>query len=106
MNKIKVFMNLYVHYPEVYNASVINNKLENYINDYFKINKPKNSEFDFSYLTIKSAPSNEEQMMVIDVMFLDGIDESINKDRLIKEWKEYFNNYFNNEIKEIIIKLA
>jgi len=104
MNKIKVFMNLYVHYPEVYNASVINNKLENYINDYFKINKPKNSEFDFSYLTIKSAPSNEEQMMVIDVMFLDGIDESINKDRLIKEWKEYFYNYFNNEIKEIIIK--
>lgn len=97
-------MNLYVHYPEVYNASVINNKLENYINDYFKINKPKNSEFDFSYLTIKSAPSNEEQMMVIDVMFLDGIDESINKDRLIKEWKEYFYNYFNNEIKEIIIK--
>lgn len=97
-------MNIYVHYPEVYNSSVINNKLENYINDYFKINKPKNSEFDFSYLTIKSAPSNEEQMMVIDIMFLDGIDESINKDRLIKEWKEYFYNYFNNEIKDIIIK--
>lgn len=104
MNKIKLFMNIYVHYPEVYNSSVINNKLENYINDYFKINKPKNSEFDFSYLTIKSAPSNEEQMMVIDIMFLDGIDESINKDRLIKEWKEYFYNYFNNEIKDIIIK--
>lgn len=105
-NKIKVFINIFVYYPEVYNSTVINTRLSKYVNEYFIINNPQNSIFDSTNVMIKCAPHNENQMMIIDVNFSNGIDESIKKEKLIKDWKEYFYIYFDKQIKEIIIKFC
>jgi hypothetical protein len=35
MNSFNIFINIYVHYPEVYNSTVISNRLNKYFNEYF-----------------------------------------------------------------------
>lgn len=95
---------LFVHYPEAFNSSVINNKLNNYFVKYFK--EALNLKYDEDCNTvIKTAPHTEKQMITIDVNFKNKIAELINIDKLESEWKEYISNCFNSQIEEIIINI-
>jgi hypothetical protein len=103
-NNFNVFINIFVHYPEVYNSTVINNKLNNYIKKYFSNNKPLNSVFNGNtYVMIKTAPHNENQVIIIDIEFSNQVDESILNSNIMLEWKEYFGVYFDKQIQEIYI---
>ena len=42
-------------------------------------------------------------MAIIDLEFENKIDESINKDQLISEWKNFISVYFDEQIKDIVI---
>lgn len=100
-NFFNVFINIFVHYPEVYNSTVINKRLNTYFNNYFSNNKPLDSEFSGNtYVMIKSAPHEENQLMKIDVAFSNKIDESLNNSEMLSEWKDYLFIYFDRQIKE------
>lgn len=92
-----IFVNIFVHYPEVYNSSVISRNLEKYFNGYFINNKLDKIEFNGKvYVTIKSAPHNEEQMIKVDFDFIKEIDESIKLD-----WRNYLFVFLDKQINDI-----
>lgn len=100
-NKFNIFINIFVHYPEIYNSEVINRRMNIYFNEYFSNNKPSNSEFDGNtYVTFKSAPSDENQMIKIDIVFSHEVDESINKHEILSKWEDYLFIYFDRQIPE------
>ena len=101
MNSFNIFINIYVHYPEVYNSSVISNRLNKYFNEYFLNNKPLNSEFSKNtHVMFKSAPSNENQMMTIEFKFSNEVDNSINNSLNIEKWEDFLYIYFDKQIIE------
>lgn len=99
-NKFNIFVNIFVHYPEVYNSTVIERRLNIYFNNYFSSEKKINSELGNVNVMIKSAPHNENQFMNIDVVFTGGIDNTLNNQEMLLEWKEYLFIYFDRQIKE------
>lgn len=100
-NVFNIFINIYVHYPEVYNSTVISNRLNKYFNEYFFNNKPLNSEFSKNiYVMFKSAPSNENQMMTIEFVFSNEVDDSINNSLNIEKWEDFLYIYFDKQIIE------
>jgi hypothetical protein len=103
-NIFNIYIKVFVHYPEVYNCTVINDRFDKYFDKYFKINELLNSKYEGKcYVTFKTAPHNENQMIVIDLEFTDKLDESINKDKIELEWKEFISVYFDKQINDIII---
>lgn len=101
MNKFNIFINIYVHYPEVYNSTVISNKLNNYFKEFFINNKPLNSEYSENICVMfKTAPSNENQMMRIKFEFSNEVDNSINNSLNIEKWEDFLFIYFDKQIKE------
>ena len=100
-NVFNIFINIYVHYPEVYNSTVISKRLNKYFNDHFFNNKPLNSEFSKNiYVMFKSAPSNENQMMTIEFEFSNEVDDSINNSLNIEKWEDFLYIYFDKQIIE------
>ena len=74
-------------------------------NKFFKDNELQHSKYvGECYLVFMTAPHCENQMMVIDLEFNDKVDESINKEKIELEWKEFISVYFDRQLKEIIIK--
>ena len=103
-NTLKINIKIFVHYPEVFNSTVINNRLDEYFCKYFKENKLHDSTYKGeSYVVFKTAPHTENQMAIIDLEFKNQIDESINKEQLISEWKKFISVYFDEQIKDIVI---
>ena len=103
-NILHINIKVFVHYPEVYNDTVINNRLNKFFDKFFKENELQHSKYvGECYLVFRTAPHCENQMMVIDLEFKDKVDESINKDKIELEWKEFISVYFDRQIKEIII---
>jgi hypothetical protein len=47
--------------------------------------------------------NNKISGKVIDLEFNDKVDESINKEKIELEWKEFISVYFDRQLKEIII---
>ena len=103
-NILHINIKVFVHYPEVYNDIVINNRLNKFFDKFFKENELQYSKYvGECYLVFKTAPHYENQMMVIDLEFNDKVDESINKDKIELEWNEFISVYFDKQIKDIII---
>lgn len=92
-NDLKVFVTLYAHYPEAHNSTVINNKL----NLFFE----KNNSSIISYVDVCSIPHCEEENIVINVSLKEFNNEFNN---IFNEFKDYIFNYFNGNIKTIIIE--
>jgi hypothetical protein len=100
-NVFNIFINIYVHYPEVYNSTVISNRLNKYFNEYFINNKPLSSEYGKNtHVMFKSAPSNENQMMIIEFEFSNEVDDSINNYLNIEKWEDFLFIYFDKQIIE------
>ena len=103
-NILHINIKVFVHYPEVYNCTVINNRFNKYFDNYFEDNELIHSKYEGEcYFVFKTAPSFENQMIVINLEFTDKVDGSINKDKIELEWKEFISVYFDRQIKDIII---
>ena len=58
MAKFNIFVNVYVYYPEVYNGTTIEERLNKYFRKYFIESS--------TYIKFYTAPTNENQIMVIE----------------------------------------
>lgn len=101
INETQIFINMFVHYPETYNANTISNNFIKCINDsnVFKfINNPK------CYIMIHSAPHSEEELIKVEFNIDRNNDVFTNTEELTKVSKNFVNNYFNNQIKVLSIE--
>ena len=106
-NNFKIYINIYLHYPEVVNSTIINDKINVFFNEYFSNNKLIDSSFDGNtYVMINSAPHNENQNIEIDVVFSNEIDESLRSGKFESDVKEFLSVYFNKQIKEIYVNFT
>lgn len=104
-NFINVYIKIFAHYPEIYNATIISDKFNVYFEEYFKVNKPLSSEYKGDCdVVIKSAPHTEVEMIKIEVIFTTNVDETIDKEKVVSEWKTFMLNFFDNHISDVIIK--
>ena len=88
MAKFNIFVNVYVHYPEVYNGTTIEKRLNKYFRKYFIESS--------TYIKFYTAPTNENQIMVIDAPF--------DVEDYKQQWNEFLLSYFDHQVKDIIYK--
>ena len=88
MDKFNIFVNVYVHYPEVYNGTTIEERLNKYFRKYFIESS--------TYIKFHTAPTNENQIMVIEA--------PIDVEDYKQQWNEFLLSYFDHQVKEIIYK--
>lgn len=101
LNDTQIYINMFVHYPEIYNANTISNNLIKYINDsdVFKlINSPQ------YYVMINSAPHSEEELIKVEINIDRNNVAFINKDKLTSALNNFVENSFNNRIKVINVE--
>lgn len=104
---ITIYIKMFVHYPEAYNANAISNKFNMYFKEYFSENKFIDYIYNQDcYVMINSAPYDEEESLEIEVCFDKNEVTSINKEAIILNWKEFVIDYFNNQIKDIDIEFV
>lgn len=104
-NKLNITINIFTHYPETLNSTIINDKLNEYFIKYFKENYTFNFEYEInSYVSINSAPHCECQSIDLNIEINDSF-KLINKDKIVNEWKNYLDNYFHNQFKDIKIEI-
>ena len=91
--KFNIFVNVYVHWPEVYNGTTIEERLNKYFRKYFIESS--------TYIKFYTAPINENQIIgkvifTLDNKYIGEVDliteNSVNK----KENKDYIN-YVNDK---------
>ena len=100
-NVFTIYINIYVHYPEIYNRTVISNRLNKYFDEYFLNNKPFSSEYGKNtYIKFKSIPFNENQKISIDFVFSYQVDDFINNSLNIEKWEDFLFIYFDKQIIE------
>lgn len=92
VNEFKIYVNVYVHYPEVYNEVVIERRLNKYFKQYFL-------ESD-TYIKFHTAPISEDQMMIIETT----LEQSMDIDKYKQEWNKFLTTYFDHQVREIIYK--
>lgn len=95
-NNINIFINMYVHYAETFNAYTISNRFYNYFLEHkslFSLNNPE------CYVKINSAPHCEEELIKIEIILSPKDYEYI--DKTIENLKDFVREYFNNQIKQI-----
>lgn len=103
-NDINIYINLYVHYPETFNGTIINDKLKEYFDKYFLSCKIINTEIVInSDVMINSLSHFENEIVEIKVSFDKQLDNLINKEVIKKEWEQHIKNFFNSNIKEVNI---
>ena len=101
INETQIFINMFVHYPETYNANTISNNFIKCINDsnVFKFsNNPK------CHVIINSAPHSEEELIKVEFNIGSNSDVLNNKEEVTKVLKNFVNNYFNNQFKVLSIE--
>ena len=84
MAKFNIFVNVYVHYPEVYNGTTIEERLNKYFIE------------SSTYIKFYTAPTNENQIMVIEA--------PIDVEDYKQQWNEFLLSYFDHQVKDIIYK--
>ena len=72
-----IYINIFVHYPETYNETIVSNIFK----EYFKDNN--------LYVKVKSAPSNENEMIVV---------KTDNQEEDLLKLKEFIFNHFQIRI--------
>lgn len=98
-----IYINMYVHYPETYNAYTISNKFNSYFNEYFL-----NNEFTYKQdcdVMLNSIPSMEDETIRINVCIPKKLDVLINIETFTLDCKKFVTEYFNNQIKNIEIEI-
>ena len=101
----KIYINIFVHYPEVYNANTICEKL----NFYFKPLFSDNNLIDYidnCYVMINSAPHNEEELIEVEFNSYKKEMLLLIKDTISIKVEELIMQYFNNQITNILIKFV
>ena len=88
MSEFNIYVNVYVHYPEVYNETVVENRLNKHFKKYFIESSV--------YVKFHTAPINENQIMVIETSF--------DIENYKQQWNDFLIKYFDYQIKEIIYK--
>ena len=96
---VVIYINMFVHYPQTFNANTISNKFNVFFKEYF-IDSVSNQE---CYVMINSAPHNETELLKIEVCFDENV-TLINKENMILKLKEFVINYFNNQIKDLNVE--
>lgn len=102
-NKIKISVEVFAHYPEALISVSINDKLNGFFKKYFYDNYDLSIEID-SFVLIKSLPHSEDQSVIVSFEFSDYFD-FVDVDKLINDWKGYLNLYFNNQFRNIEIRI-
>ena len=88
MDKFNIYIDVYVHYPEVYNETIIQDRLNKYFRKYFIDSN--------TYIKFSTAPINETQIMVIQA--------PVDVENYKQQWNEFLLSYFDHQVKEIIYK--
>ena len=88
MDKFNIYIDVYVHYPEVYNETIIQDRLNKYFRKYFIDSN--------TYIKFSTAPINETQIMVIQA--------PVDVEDYKQQWNEFLLSYFDHQVKEIIYK--
>lgn len=94
--EIKIYINLFVHYPNAYSSNMITEKFNNHLikEDLYLIYNPK------CYVMVNSAPHSEEESIKIEISSLQK-DILNNNEDIILDLKEFTQGYFNNQINNI-----
>ena len=104
---IIVDINMFVHYPETYNANTISNKFSRYFKECILENKITDFVYNLeSYVMINTAPHSEEELLKIDFCFTGDEVTLINKETFILDLKCFIIDYFNNKIKDIRVEIV
>lgn len=104
---IIIQINMFVYYPETYNAYTISNKFNSYLKEYFLENKFIDSSYNQECsVVINSTPQNVKEALKIEIYFVKNEVTSINKETVILKLKEFVTDYFNNQIKDINIEFV
>lgn len=90
-NKTTIYINMFVHYPEAFNAGSISGKFKEYLAN----------TCQECYVMINSAPSSEEESLKMEI-----ITTSENKETITINLKEFIKDYFNNQIRKIDIEFV
>lgn len=102
---IIIYINMFVHYPETYNANTISSKFNSYLNEYFFVNKIIDAIYNHDcYVKINSAPHSQEESLKIEVCFFNNKLTSIDKETILLKLKEFVIDYFNSQIKDYNIE--
>lgn len=88
MDKFNIYIDVYVHYPEVYNETIIQDRLNKYFRKHFIASN--------TYIKFFTAPINETQIMVIQA--------PVDVEDYKQQWNEFLLSYFDHQVKEIIYK--
>lgn len=96
-NYIRIYINLYVHYPEAFLETIINNQLLDYFKRYFN----QTNLIIESDVKVNSLPHVEEEEINIEVDY--KLDNMINEEVVLKDWKQYIKEFFKGKIKEVDI---
>lgn len=102
-NGIIIYINIFVHYPETYNAYTITNKFNSYFKDVFPNDKFNDKD---CYVMLNSAPHTEEESLKIEVSLVKSLAELLNIEMFVLNCKEFVVDYFNNRIKDIDIEFV
>ena len=88
MAKFNIYIDVYVHYPEVYNETIIEDRLNKYFRKHFIDSN--------THIKFHTAPINETQIMVIPA--------PVDVEDYKQQWNEFLLSYFDHQVKEIIYK--
>lgn len=92
MNLFNIFINIYAHYPEVYNEFTIEERLNKYFKKFFIESN--------TYIKFYTAPTNEKQIIFVEL----PREQQLVADKFKQEWNEFLLTYFDHQVKEIIYK--
>lgn len=95
---VLIFINMYVHYQEAYNANTISNSFNNYYFEHKLLNSLDNPK---CYVMINSAPHSEEESIKIEISLNQNDFEKLEKEMVILNIKEFVKTYFKGQIKVI-----
>lgn len=98
-NNVNIYVNIFAHYPEVYNSGVISRNVEKYFDEYFVENKVELKSN--VYVMIHSAPCNEEEMIKITFTNSSNINELIKIEEKNLKLKKELIACINNKITNI-----
>ena len=101
-NNVNIYVNIFAHYPEVYNSSVISRNVKKYFDEYFVENKVELKSN--VYVIIHSAPCNEEEMISVNFESSNEVNELLKNEKHILEWKNSLYIFFDKNIKTIDLK--
>lgn len=101
IREINIYINMFVHYPEIYNANTISNNFSSYLKNKSLFNEAYNQDCN---VMINSAPHIVDESLEIKIIFGEDDVILVDKDAIILNLKKFIIEYFNNQVKDISIE--